>query len=398
MLPFPHPAPSAFAEHGDPDPLAIPTIFIRIRAESGPLATDMPVWPATGERETDARNLLEQRPRNAAALSRRHLLVLTAAATFAATGTTARHAAAEATPTAGAGAGAWRFTDDAGTTVTLPDRPAKVAADISAATSLWDFGVRPVAVSGWMTNTDAAWGEVDRTLPLLSAAGTPAPGPERLLATGADLFVTLWYANPDNPYDWSFPDRADYELARAVVPVVAISATGCADANIERFAELAALLGADITLPEIAAAKDDYDRALGELRAVAAEKPDLKVLFVSATSDTRYVAHPGTWSDLALFQSVGLNAVEPELGIDPYWEQLSPEQALKYPADVVFRALNGALSLEELQAHPTYGLIPAVKAGQAYAWNQDSVQSYAGMTAAVQEVANALKQAKDITP
>ena len=65
----------------------------------------------------------------------------------------ARQATPEATPGAD---GAWSFTDDAGKTVELPSRPLKIAADMNAASALWDFGIRPAAVAGYTVDTDAS--------------------------------------------------------------------------------------------------------------------------------------------------------------------------------------------------------------------------------------------------
>ena len=326
-------------------------------------------------------------------LPRRRLLAM--AATAGIVRLAPRGAAAQATPAAGG----WTFTDDLGQTVALPQTPTRVFADLSAATALWDFGFAPVAVSGWMTGTDDAWGNLDRALPVVnSATGAPDPGPEQLLALDADLFVTVSSANPDNPYEWSFPQIETLERVRQVVPVVAISATGRADENVLRFAELAQALGAAVNTPDLVAAKRDYDRAIDDLRTVAAEQRDLKVLFVSAAADALYVANPSASADLALFQALGLNVVVPERTEDGYWEMLSPEQALKYPADIVFQALSGALPIEELKAHPTYGQMPAVKAGQVSTRNLDVVQSYQGMADSISELLPTLRAAKDVTP
>ena len=328
-------------------------------------------------------------------LSRRRLLAAGPAA--AALAALPRLAAAQATPTAGG----WTFTDDAGKTVTLPTMPTRVAGDLNAMSSLWDFGVKPVGVSGWTTSTDVAWGNLPRDTPVISsAAGAPDPDPEKLLQLGADLFVTIYWGHKDNPYEWSFPDPETAAKINQIVPVIGINGTGNANANIERFAELAALLGADVNAPAVQEAKAAYDKAIADLKANAAAKKDLKSIFVYADGTSMYVAYPPIWADLSMYQELGLNTVVPDgVPAGDYWEELSPEQALKYPADILFQsARDGAFTIEQLKAHPTYGQIPAVKEGQAYSWNQDSVQSYEGMKAAVQAVADALKDAKDITP
>lgn len=307
---------------------------------------------------------------------------------------------AESTPAAAAADSGWSFTDDAGHTVTLPERPMRIVADLNAAAPLWDFGIRPVAVAGWTTGTDAAWGNVDRETPVITASlESSEPSAEELLALGADLFVTIYWGNEEHPYEWSFPDPAAYERIREIVPVIAISGTGSADVNTARFAELAASLGADIETPELLAAKADYEQAVAAFKALVAEKVDLTTLFVYADGQFEYVAYPPDWADLAMYQSFGLPIIEPNAEPGSYWEELSPEQAMTYQSDVLFQSTReGVFSLEELAAHPTYGRLPAVKAGQTGPWNQDFIQSYQGLHAALQTMMATLEDAEDVTP
>ena len=307
---------------------------------------------------------------------------------------------AGSTPAPATPNGGWSFTDDAGNTVTLPERPTRIVADLNAAAPLWDFGIRPVAVAGWTTGTDAAWGNVDRATPVITASlETSEPSAEELLALGADLFVTIYWGNEEHPYEWSFPDPAAYERIRQIVPVVAISGTGLADVNTGRFAELAGLLGADIDTPELQAAKATYEETIEAFKTLAAEKADLTVLFVYADGQFEYVANPELWADLAMYQGFGLNIVDPDVAPGEYWQELSPEQARTYESDVLFQSTRDEVfSLEELAAHPTYGQLPAVKEGQMGLWDQDFVQSYQGLTKALQTMMATLEDAEDITP
>jgi iron complex transport system substrate-binding protein len=297
-------------------------------------------------------------------------------------------------------AGEWSFTDDAGNTVTLPERPTRIVADLNAAAPLWDFGIRPMAVAGWTTTTDAAWGNVDRSTPVITAsAETSEPNVEELLALGADLFVTItWGNNPEHPYQWSFPEPESYQRVKEIVPVIGISGTGSADVNTERFAELAASLGADVETPEILAAKADYEEAVAAFKTLVAEKADLTTLFVYADGKYEYVAYPPDWADLAMYQSFGLNIVVPDAEPGSYWQELSPEQAMTYQSDVLFQSTRaGVFTLEELAAHPTYGRLPAVRAGQTGPWNQDFIQSYQGLHAALENMLVVLEPAEIVT-
>ena len=314
-------------------------------------------------------------------------------------GSQARQATPEATPGV---SGSWSFTDDAGKTVELPERPLKIAADLNAASALWDFGIRPVAIAGYTVDTDASWGNVDRDTPVINvAAGSPVPNLETLLAEGIDLFVTITWGNENNPYEWSFPEQSDYERTNAVVPVIAISGSGRADHNAERFAELAASLGADLGSPEIQEAKAAYETAVADFSKVAQEKAAAGItsLFMYADPTELYIAYPPIWADLAMYQALGMDIIVPDSVPDgDYWESLSTEQAVKYVSDLIFQSSRtGTLTLEELAAHPTYGALPAVKAGQVTPWNQDFIQSYQGLTAALTHLAEALEKAEKVT-
>lgn len=307
-----------------------------------------------------------------------------------------RVAAREGTPVAGA----WSFIDDVGKTVTLPERPLRIAADLNAASALWDFGIRPVAVAGWTVGTDASWGNVDRSTPNITLSSeTSEPNVEDLLQLGIDLFVTItWGNNDENAYQWSFPDPAAYERTNEIVPVIGISGTGRADENMLRFAELAESLGADLDTPELAAAKAAYEERAAELSRIATEKADLTSLFIYADGEFEYVAFPPIWADLAMYQAMGMNIIEPDAPAGEYWEEVSPEQASKYLSDIVFQSTRlGVFTIEELTAHPTYGQLPAVKSRQVGPWNQDFIQSYQGLTAAFDTLLGSLRNARKVT-
>lgn len=307
--------------------------------------------------------------------------------------------AQDATPAAGE----WTFTDDAGKTVTLPHAPRRIVADLNAATALWDFGIRPEAVSGWTVNTDAAWGAIDRATPDITAnAGAPEPDIEKLLEIAPDLFVTVTWGPEEEsgeaPYAWSFMDDESYQRVNDLVPVIGISAAGLADQNMARYAELAALLGADLETPELQAAKATYEERVARFSAITQEKADLTSLFGSADGEAVFVANPADWADLAWYRTLGMTIMDPEVVRWAYWEELSAEQAGKYQPDIFFASQRaGSFTQEELQAHPLYKTLPAIAAGQVAPWNQDFIQSYQGLGMALDTMIQALESAKKVT-
>lgn len=312
-----------------------------------------------------------------------------------------------ASPVASPVAKGWSFTDDKGVTVELDTAPVRIVADVNAAAALWDFGIRPVGVFGWNSSETGdfgpAGGNIDPDQVEIGGNSTEPFQIESVAAMQPDLLVTITW-EPENPTEyWSLDfDEAILPLAQKVAPIVAISAVGSADVNTERMAEMAVALGADLATPELAEANETYQAALARLPEVAAEKSDLNVMFayISREGEQWYIVDPVGWADVSLYESLGVNVVIPEES-DGYWQTLSFEEALKYPADVIFNSSRGGgtltLGLEELQAHPTYSQQPAVIAGQFGWWNQDFIMSFQGMTDALNAIISTLEPAEKVT-
>lgn len=112
---------------------------------------------------------------------------------------------------------------------------------------------------------------------------------------------------------------------------------------------------------------------------------------------TVYIANPGDWGDLNMFGEMGLNIVKPEAEAGSYWQQLSLEQAMLYPSDILFVSSRPeAVNAKDIGQFPTYAAHPAVVAGQAFDWNQDFIMSYQGMKSANDDVTNALNTSKKV--
>jgi iron complex transport system substrate-binding protein len=309
----------------------------------------------------------------------------------------ARHGLArQATPAAG-----WSFTDDKGVTVTLDAAPQRLAIDLNAAAALWDFGVRPAAVFGWDAKETGDFGDAGGNIDpsTVEVAGNTAEPVqlEKMVAAKPDLIVTLTFTAEDDDQYWSI-DPEIVEQVRDIAPIVALSATGTASANIARHAELAAALGADPDAPEVVEARQRYEAAVADLDAAAQEKADISVLFINVQSDTAYVANPEPWSDLGYYLASGVNIINPDIDDAESWLEISPEQALEYASDVFMAAtIEGTLTIDEIVAHPTFGQHPAVKAGQIADWNQSFIQSYQGGAEAFEHLAATLREATKVT-
>ncbi len=292
-------------------------------------------------------------------LTRRRVLAgsMAAVVALAARPATARQ---DGTPAA-SGSGEWTWVDDAGETITLPAMPERVVAYMPVAASLWDFGMRPVGVYGPTRRPD----------------GTP-----EVYVGNVDLDAVVSLGEEYGELDLEalkikFVDRPITDTIRGVEA-------------------LAAALGADTASPEVVAAREEFEKASDELRAAIAEKPGLKVMFASGTPDSSFwVANPSVNADLLYFKELGLEIAQPDIE-EGYFEEVSWEQAGKYPADLILiDARQWSSTGEDLKARvPTFAALPAAKADQFGPWLTEYVPSYAGFTPVLQALAGSIRGAE----
>ncbi|MET8865409.1 ABC transporter substrate-binding protein [Nonomuraea sp. NPDC004580] len=303
-------------------------------------------------------------------------------------------------PATGAAEQAWTWTDDRGKKISLPKRPERVVAQSGAAAALWDFGVRPVGVFGPHKlkggGRDPEVGEVDITAVESIGNVWGEFNVEKYASLQPDLLVagmyqknTLWYV-PDESLD----------AVDQIAPTVGVQLSGKPlTAVIEQYGKLAAALGADPGAPAVAEARRRFDAASAALKDLAARKPDLKVMVVTATPDALYVAYKPDHPDIAYWADLGLNIVSPERpteGEGGFWEVLSWENADKYDADVILvDARAQSMKIGEMAEKPTWAKLPAVKAGQLYPWHAAERYSHLGYAKVIEELVSALEKARD---
>ncbi|MBA2520739.1 MAG: ABC transporter substrate-binding protein [Chloroflexia bacterium] len=324
---------------------------------------------------------------------RRRFLATGPAVVLLANAGTAR--AQAGTPAAGSpvGGGKWTFTDDRGVTTVLPAPPERVVAQVSAAAALWDYGVRPVGIFGPSQRED---GTQDPQSGNMDLAEVVSIGEiwgdfdlEEFVALEPDLLVSQLYA--DSPL-WYVPEEVA-ETVAGLVATVGIQVQGVSIRRVlERFAELAGDLGADLDSSANVAAREEFLAAEDDLRAAIVEKPGLSVIAVAGDHDTLYVANPEFAKDLIYFRELGLDVV-PVDG-DEFWDALSWEQANKYPADLILNdARTQSLTLEQLSEFETWRALPAVVAGQVAGWYPEPSYSYLGYAPVLRELAAAIHAA-----
>jgi iron complex transport system substrate-binding protein len=304
--------------------------------------------------------------------------------------------AAEAQTVEGA-TGPWSFTDDRGVEVTLERPPERIVAQEDAAAALWPFGIRPVGVFG-----NAPLGE-NPQLEGEDLSGVESVGEvfgeinlEKLAALDPDLIVVPTWP-PYGASGMGFKDDQQLETVAQIAPIVAVNVRTPYTSMLDRFADLAQALGANVESPDVVAVREELDTALQELRAAIEAKPGLRVMAVSANPDQLYVADPGGYSDLQLYQALGLDVVVPTTNLQYGWEELSWERADKYPADVIlYDGRAGTLSPEQLAQQPTWKALPAVEAEQIGPWYVGTTYSVPFFTEHVKELTALLERSQDI--
>lgn len=297
---------------------------------------------------------------------------------------------ASATPTDGP----WRYTDDLDQVIELDKRPERIVAYSSAAAVLWDLGVEVVGTLGPLKDADGnalkVAGRID--VSRVTDTGAEETNLEALAALNPDIIVLQRNAEAIDFYPLTEAQEAE---ARKIAPFVAVWAYGTdADTVVSSYQRLAEALGADQNTPELERERTRLADAQAELEETLASKPDLTVMFVSASPDQLYVAKTPDYPDLKTFAALGMDIVDPG-GSDPYYEALSWEEADKFAADVIFADdRSSALQPEQLtEDQPTWRNLPAVETEQVGGWNGETVFSPRGFADSIESLTEVLAAA-----
>jgi iron complex transport system substrate-binding protein len=332
-------------------------------------------------------------------LSRRGLLsaagALGLAALTTACGTTDKPGSASSSD------GSWEFTDDRGTKATTTGRPQRIVAYTGTAAALYDFGLgdRIVGVFGPTKLADGKPDPMAGDLPIdkVEILGNVWGefNVEKYAGLRPELLVTDMYVAGDL---WYVPAESKDKIV-PLAPSVAITTGGVPMIKpIERHAELAKSLGADLSAPKVADAKARFEAAAKKL-SEAGKSTGLKVLACSAAADLFYASNPAKNTDLIYYKELGVDVIVPDkIDQQGYFESLSWENADKYAADVLLlddRSV--ALQPKDLTGKPVWNRMPAVKAGQIVGWSSEPRYSYAGAAPLLEKLANALTTAKKLT-
>ncbi|MEU8300037.1 ABC transporter substrate-binding protein [Micromonospora sp. NPDC048909] len=303
---------------------------------------------------------------------------------------------------AGTSAGPWSFTDDRNEKVTAAGRPARVVAFTGTAAALVDFGLDKQIV-GVFGETKRADGTADPQAGELNVENVEVLGNvwgefsvEKYAALRPELLVTHMY---DPGAFWYVPDESKSKILPLAPSVTITTARVPMTKPIERYAQLAESLGADLSAKKVTDAKARFEAAAESVRQAVKANPGIKVMAASGSPDLFYVSNPKVSTDLMYFAELGVDIVVPtKLESGDYFEALSWENAGKFPADLILLDnRNTALQPKDLGAKPTWAQLPAVKANQVTPWDAVPRFSYAGAAPLLENLANAIRAAKKVS-
>ncbi|MEJ7838945.1 MAG: hypothetical protein WKF81_09020, partial [Thermomicrobiales bacterium] len=292
-----------------------------------------------------------------------------------------------------------------GTTIELPQRPVRIASYLTQAAALWDFGIESIATFGWIAanlpdGDHIAWGNVDvaATPQISNIEGSVEL--EQLVAADPDLIVT-WTWNKDdvaNATNGSLPDQLDQ--VRQIASIIVLNQGDPTDIELGRVEELAIALGADLETQGIVESRTAFEAKVVEFGEVVAERSDISAIFASfGDPAVYYVASPGYVADVGFVQALGLNLANGySADATQYCEEISSEQAMKYPSDIVYLDAYGVKNtLDQIQVEPVIDTHPAIASGQVGFWQRDFPMTYAGITEFLEAILTPLRTAEKVS-
>ncbi|MFJ8308354.1 MULTISPECIES: ABC transporter substrate-binding protein [unclassified Streptomyces] len=299
---------------------------------------------------------------------------------------------------AAADSGPWSFKDDRGQTAQTKATPRNIVAYTGAAAALFDYGIQVKGVFGPTRTKD---GKADVQAGGLDIGKVEIIGNtygefsvEKYAALQPDVLITdMWQKD----VLWYVPDNSKDKILKLAPSVALWASDESMPAALQRRADLAKSLGADLNAAKVTAAKAAFEKASARLRAAAKANPGIKVLLGSASPDLFYVSEAKRSCDTRYFQELGVRFVTPKVDAQGFFESLSWENVAKYPADLILMDnRTGTLQPGDLGSKPTWGQLPAVKAHQIVPRLTEPIYSYARVAPIVDALAQAIENAKKV--
>lgn len=330
----------------------------------------------------------------------RHTFRAVAAAAASLTAISALTACGPAAQPAKTGA-SWSYTDDRGITVTGPERPKQIVAQVSAAAALEDFGVD---VSGTFGPLVRDVGSVEPEAAGLDPAKvTDVTGPgygeinlERLATLHPDLVVSGKYA--EYPGLWHLVEEHERKVTE-LAPTVGVQQSGISlPEAIGGYERLARALGGDVDSERVRADERAFHAAAERLRGIGSRMraEGKSILGIGGTKQEFFVVVPGRNPDLDYYvRELGLPIVapkNPDAASGGYYERLSWEKANAYSGDVLlWDARTASMTPEQMKRNPVFAATPAAAANKFVEWDAVAPLSYASYARIMTELADQLE-------
>ena len=289
----------------------------------------------------------------------------------------------------------WSFTDDTGTTVTLDERPERIASYTDYAIGLMSYGVEPVALFGrYDVASDERLADYDISDTAIVGNSYGEVDLEALAESAPDLIVAgIYPADREGTLDLEGPlyglaDAEQQAQLEKIAPIVAIEVGGAGMDVIDSLNRLAEALG--VSDDTIAEAKTEFDAAADDLSAAAAES-DLEVTAMYADADGVYVTKPMDEPETELYSSLGVKYTNLHPDGYYYWDIFSWENASQMMTGDVLLVNNEGYQNADLEKQPTFASHPALVAGQSHDGWSGGALDYRSQAAHMTELAEILR-------
>ena len=302
--------------------------------------------------------------------------------------------------TATAADSAWEFTDDLGNTVTLEEAPTRVAGLNDVLSSLWNYGIEPVAAWGQTSiEDDVAFEGKDLSGVEIVGTSYGQIDLEQLAAADPDVIVASVYPtdsegtiDEESPL-YGFESIEQQEQVAEIAPIIGIVSDDaqrlCADGGARRDPGRRPRRRAGHRRPRglrgSVCGTHRGRRGRGH-RAAGVRHRERRL--VDGEGPGRPVAAPLRGPRRPVPFDPG--------GEDYFWNSVGWEEVPNHPSDVLLYSLRFSMSPAEIAAQPTAALLPAVQAGQLYPWKYLGMD-YVAQAEYMTELAGSLTGAQQVT-
>ncbi|MDI3404328.1 ABC transporter substrate-binding protein [Streptomyces cavernicola] len=296
--------------------------------------------------------------------------------------------------------GPWSFKDDRGKTVKTDAVPTNIVAFTGTAAALYDYGIKVKGVFGPTKGKggkpDVQAGDMDISELEILGNEWGQFNVEKYAALAPEVLITdMWLKDAL----WYVPDESKDKILKLAPSVALWAAETTMPKALQRRADLAESLGADLKAKQVTDAKARFEKAAERLRQAAKARPEIKVMIGSASADLFYVSLAKTSADTRYFQELGVKFVEPKVNAQGFFEELSWENVDKYDADVIIMDnRTSAIQPADLdKSKPTWKKLPAVQAGQVIPRVTEPIYSYDKCAPILEDLAKAIEDAKKVS-